>query len=426
MKVVSIIFVFVFILTAATSFAQFPWTKDQDNNPVLVPGEPGTWNDVSEYPFSVLFHEGTYRLWIGGYDGITVSFGYFSSPDGINWTPYEANPILHPGTAGSWDDNHLANPNVIFNNNLYKMWYAASDGNNYRIGYATSPDGLIWTKYEGNPVMDLGPEGSWDDSAVYDPCVYFDGATYHMWYSGGNGSVIRIGYASSPDGTTWTKNEDNPVLEKGSVPSWDYRSVMAPSVIFDGMTYHMWYSGTVESSGWHYRTGYATSGDGLTWTKHEGNPVLTPDDGSWDSQWVGYVHVLRDDINGLYKMWYGGGADDEVAKIGYATAPIFDALEEFASQRNPRDFNLNQNYPNPFNPVTTISYELPMSTDVNLSIYNLLGQKVATLVDKKQAAGKYQARWDATGFASGIYICRLEANGQREKALLTKKLLLLK
>jgi len=426
MKAVSIIFAFVFALTAGISFAQLPWTKDQINNPILVPGEPGTWNDVSEYPFCVLFHDGTYRLWIGGYDGITVSFGYFSSADGIDWTPYEANPVLRAGTGGSWDDNRLINPYVIVNKNAYQMWYSASDGNNYRIGYATSPDGVSWTKYEGNPVMDLGPEGSWDDSEVTDPCVYFDGAVYHMWYAGANGSTTRIGYASSADGISWTKYEGNPVLDKGPVPDWDYRHVYAPDVLFDGMTYHMWYTGTVESSGWYHRTGYATSNDGRSWKKHGDNPVLMPSDGSWDSQWVGYVKVLWDGFDGLFKMWYGGGTDSEVAKIGYATAPLMVALEEIDSQEYPVHFVLKQNYPNPFNPVTSINYELPISSYVNVSVYDLLGQKVATLVDKKQAAGSNQVKWDASGFASGIYICRLEANGERQRALLTMKLLLLK
>jgi 1,4-alpha-glucan branching enzyme len=70
-------------------------------------------------------------------------------------------------------------------------------------------------------------------------------------------------------------------------------------------------------------------------------------------------------------------------------------------------FSLIQNFPNPFNNKTMIKYQLPVTSEIELSIYNLLGQKVATLVSKKQHAGQYQEKWDATGFASGIYICRL-------------------
>jgi hypothetical protein len=56
----------------------------------------------------------------------------------------------------------------------------------------------------------------------------------------------------------------------------------------------------------------------------------------------------------------------------------------------PKKFNLTQNYPNPFNPSTIINYELPITNDVDLSVYNLLGQKVATLVNEQQQAGHHQ------------------------------------
>jgi hypothetical protein len=71
------------------------------------------------------------------------------------------------------------------------------------------------------------------------------------------------------------------------------------------------------------------------------------------------------------------------------------------------EFNLFQNYPNPFNPETVISWQLVADCEVDLSIYNLLGQKVATLASGKQKAGVYSVVWDATGFTSGVYIYRL-------------------
>ena len=68
-----------------------------------------------------------------------------------------------------------------------------------------------------------------------------------------------------------------------------------------------------------------------------------------------------------------------------------------------KNFALSQNYPNPFNPVTIITYELPINSHVELSIYNLLGQKVATLVNERQQSGNHTVNWDATGFPSGVY-----------------------
>jgi Leucine-rich repeat (LRR) protein len=70
-------------------------------------------------------------------------------------------------------------------------------------------------------------------------------------------------------------------------------------------------------------------------------------------------------------------------------------------------FSLNQNYPNPFNPKTIINYELPITDVIDLSIFNILGKKVATIVSKKQSAGSYRVSWDASGFSSGVYYYKL-------------------
>jgi polyhydroxybutyrate depolymerase len=75
----------------------------------------------------------------------------------------------------------------------------------------------------------------------------------------------------------------------------------------------------------------------------------------------------------------------------------------------PEIFALYQNHPNPFNPTTAIGYQLSAVSDVELSIYNLTGQKVATLVSERKNAGHHKIEWDASGFASGVYYYRLEA-----------------
>ncbi len=85
-------------------------------------------------------------------------------------------------------------------------------------------------------------------------------------------------------------------------------------------------------------------------------------------------------------------------------------------------FTLFQNYPNPFNPVTVISWQLAASRQVNLSIYNILGQKVATLLSEKQNAGKHSIEWDASGYSSGVYFYRLQAGDFVQ----TKRMLLIK
>lgn len=75
----------------------------------------------------------------------------------------------------------------------------------------------------------------------------------------------------------------------------------------------------------------------------------------------------------------------------------------------PYAFALDQNYPNPFNPSTSIEYSLPDPSQVRLDVFNAIGERVATLVDTRQDAGKYRARFDASALPSGVYLYRLTA-----------------
>lgn len=75
----------------------------------------------------------------------------------------------------------------------------------------------------------------------------------------------------------------------------------------------------------------------------------------------------------------------------------------------PSKYSLSQNYPNPFNPSTTISYLLPVTSHVELTIYNITGQKIQTLISEQQQTGYYHVEWDATDFSGGVYLCRLQA-----------------
>ncbi len=112
-------------------------------------------------------------------------------------------------------------------------------------------------------------------------------------------------------------------------------------------------------------------------------------------------------------------AKAEPHRFGITISPtsVSNELDE-----NPKSFSLSQNYPNPFNPTTTINYTIEENGDVNISIYNLMGQKVATLVNEQKSAGQYNVRWDASRLSSGMYYYRLDANGQS----ITRKMTLIK
>jgi len=167
--------------------------------------------------------------------------------------------------------------------------------------------------------------------------------------------------------------------------------------------------------------GWAVGND----TSYSGVILKTADGGK---NWQPVVEHLSSYLNVLHFkdgiLWAAGGNGLILRTDNWTTW-----IDQNTGEIYPQKFHLSQNYPNPFNTQTTISYTIDnvrtrhaVSQHVELSIYNLLGQKVATLVDKKQPAGSYTVQWDASGFSSGVYIYRFEEGKYND----VKKLILLK
>lgn len=119
----------------------------------------------------------------------------------------------------------------------------------------------------------------------------------------------------------------------------------------------------------------------------------------------------------------GGGTDVMLPTFNSGTIAIryTTDVNDFANNL-PTDYELAQNYPNPFNPITTIEFALPEKALVKLEIFNLLGQKMATLADGEFAAGVHSVQWEAETYSSGIYFYRLTAGNEA----ITRKMALLK
>jgi len=119
------------------------------------------------------------------------------------------------------------------------------------------------------------------------------------------------------------------------------------------------------------------------------------------------------------------GSRNDMGAYGGPTPydPINGLYEVNDRKKLPKDIYLSQNYPNPFNPTTTIEFTIPKTEFVKLKIYNLLGQKVASLISEELNSGSYKVDWDAGNFSSGIYIYRLETD---KGFVQSKELILLK
>lgn len=184
--------------------------------------------------------------------------------------------------------------------------------------------------------------------------------------------------------------------------------------------------------------------DGVLWPRDfdaymylydaEGNQLAANDDGGFD--WhskityvvpqdgkyyflvlAGQAHVpprnssanrIRDPSRGEYKFG--------ITKLNASGVSIYDDKEQVNT------FELYPNFPNPFNPTTNIRYSIAEHVDVSLQVYNVLGQRVATLVNTTQTAGQYTVAFDASSLASGVYVYRLQAGGK----VITRKMLLIK
>lgn len=270
-------------------------------------------------------------------------------------------PVIQPGPAGEWNSDILSPGTVLKEDGLFKMWFYAGRGSvcpgnsatRTGIAYATSPDGIDWTLYDdpettdppyqySDPVLLHGPSGSWDFNYTISPYVLGTEGGYEMWYSGWTvGGGQHIGYASSPDGIEWTRNEDNPVLQS---PGWT-NGLIYPSVLRGDDTYRMWFQG-----------------------------------------------------------WQGAGAS-----IGYATAPQSVGAEQPIAADEGSE--LHQNFPNPFARSTTITYDVARAGHVTIQVFDVLGKRIASLVDEARAPGSHSVVWEADDVASGFYYYRLSSEG---------------
>lgn len=311
---------------------------DLSTNPML--GTGGTYDSTHLLDPCVLKStSGVYTMFYGCYGGGSYPYAIAKATSSTAIFSfigkYASNPVLSRGSSGAWDDDRVGGPSVIFENGLYKMWYAGYDSSVWKIGYATSPLGNTWTRYGSNPVL-TGSSGEWDASGVFDPWVIKIGQTYHMWYVGYTGdSGDFIGHATSTDGTTWTKDDANPGLGPDPENGWEQYYVQNPCVLWENGQFVMYYNGAYQLLG-KQRVGRAFSHDGSTWTRDGDNPIFDWGNSTdWNDNGVKLGSVLVE--GGFHHVYYQGHSGTNW-QIGYGTigttkatytTPILDASDHW-------------------------------------------------------------------------------------------------
>ncbi|MBC8321795.1 MAG: T9SS type A sorting domain-containing protein [Bacteroidetes bacterium] len=404
---ITVIGTVIFLLTGFNLIAQETWEKSE-SNPVLT---SAPWSSSVASPV-VIFEDDTFKMWFGGDVVNGRAIGYAESPDGINWVT-NVEPVIQGGNLGDWDASKYPG-SVIRINDTLKMWYSGSSDNfgyDISIGYAWSLDNIDWYVLP-NKVLEHGDIGTWEETGVFQPVVYYDGTLYHMWYGGFEGTTLydpmQEGYATSTDGIYWVKDTDNnPVITLGPSESFYDTWVIGTSVLYIEDKYYIWFAGWdgLGTNPFKYWSiGYATSLNGSDWIVENADmPVIDyGEPGEWDDIWARYCSVLIHEDQ--LKMWYDGKGYG--VKIGYAT----DSYVGIKEKNDPLLLNVVIS-PNPFYTSTTIEYNLKKSSIVQMSIFNHLGKQV-DFIQQIQASGQQQITWNALGYPSGVYYFRIQAGEQ--------------
>jgi len=291
-------------LLAPTDFPG--WQTHNVTSPVVVRDPArGVWR---------MYYTGSATDQVGAAAWDLWSTGVATSPDLLAWSyPDDYAPVLvghrfHEGelvdfSGGErpFDMVFASVTSVLREGAQWRAWYTAWGGDeralgagrvepvHFRIGQATSPDGLVWTKRPGagelGSALGLGAAGAIDGLAAGHPAVVKAGATYHLWYEAYDGRTWRIAHARSADGVSWRKQ--GVAVEPGAEGALDGLGARHPVVRPAAAGYELWYEGrSAERPSFHVLR--ARSADGITWTKDPGEITLHPDPPVKDDE---HIHV---------------------------------------------------------------------------------------------------------------------------------------
>lgn len=227
------------------------WTRPFPD-PVLLPGPPGSWDDLSVHPGAIIYDNGQYKMFYCGWSFTEGPWhvGLATSVDGINWVKHP-NPVIY--ASGGWE-YQLAPSSVIKKDDKYYLYYTGRNLPILKIGLAISVDGINWTKPAGNPVLTYTKP--WEGTGVYHPTVYQTNNNIVMIYMNQPGS--GFGKATSADGINWVKDESNPFFTHNQTHNnWAAYKIAYPFYIRINNKDRIYYTG-FSDYGSPYRIGFVS------------------------------------------------------------------------------------------------------------------------------------------------------------------------
>lgn len=281
-------------------------------NPIYGPKQTGEWDNwTNGVGILRTADRKRYRMYYCDQkNGIGFAEAYIDQP--TSWKEHPSSPVLRPKGEPHWEGTRINQPRVTkVTEKHWRMYYTGWGQGLWRMGVAESFDeGITWKRFGDDPIMPLGPAGSWDTEAACVPMVIRVNGLWRMWYTASSNRKENIGiaYATSKDGLQWEKHNGYvlPVIKSSK---WETGVVSRPFVMYADGVYKIWYS----MRGPAYRIGYAESPDGIRWERSPANPVLDVSPEGWDSQMVEYPEI--DIHNGVYRMWFCGNG---FGTVGYS------------------------------------------------------------------------------------------------------------
>jgi hypothetical protein len=234
-------------------------------------------------------------------------------------------------------------------------------------------------------------------------------------------TMIEVGPLDSATTYFWRVRAREGLIAGSWSETWTFRTIIGtlPVPVF----LHMPEDGSVISAGsvvCHWHPGFP--GVDTYWFEWASDSLFT--DSRIDSTGLDTLSVAAPLVNGKTYWWkvrahnsYGWGPFSEVWQFRRVLIAGIDPGENI-----PTEYSLSQNFPNPFNPSTVIKYGLPAQSHVVLEVFDIMGQRVALLVNEMQDPGFHEVQFEREGLASGLYLYRIKAGNFTE----TKKLILLR